>query len=755
MNPLLMYCTRMKAGKCPTDELSFSNCAVTSQSDFPDDVKHIEVSTGPSQHFVFTIKSHYEVQPGTIGFSLPQRKWASLSLGQDITVRPYYFNSTSSFQCLSSAVLEVDFLQKKSANTDPIDSNQMAKDFLSQFTGQAFTVSQQLAFNFAGGKKLLSVVVKSLEAADLNAIKTGQNAQPCPTRMGRLLADTAIQFEKAEGSSVNLVGTAKGKIVRQSIINPDWDFQRMGIGGLDTEFNAIFRRAFASRVFPPEVVEQLGCKHVKGILLYGPPGTGKTLMARQIGKMLNAREPKIVNGPQILDKYVGESEANVRRLFADAEEEEKRLGPNSGLHIIIFDEIDAICKARGSVAGNTGVHDTVVNQLLAKIDGVEQLNNILVIGMTNRRDMIDEALLRPGRLEVQMEIGLPNENGRNQILNIHTVRMKEYKKIAGDVDLKELATLTKNFSGAELEGLVRAAQSTAMNRLIKAASKVEVDPEAMEKLLVNRGDFLHALEHDVKPAFGSSAEALDHYLARGIITWGTPVSGLLEDGMLLINQARSTESSGLVSVLLEGPPNSGKTALAAQLAKNSDFPFVKVCSPEEMVGFTESSKCLQIRKYFDDAYRSVLSCVLVDNIERLLDYGSIGPRYSNLTLQALLVLLKKEPPRGRKLLVLCTTSRKEVLKDMEMLSCFTAVLHVHSLTKPEHLIAVLEESDVFSKREIQDIARKLQGQKLFIGIKKLLALLDMARQTEQQYRVIKFLTKLEEEGGLDTGSSLH
>ena len=118
----------------------------------------------------------------------------------------------------------------------------------------------------------------------------------------------------------------------------------MGIGGLDTEFNAIFRRAFASRVFPPEVMEQLGCKHVKGILLFGPPGTGKTLMARQIGQMLNSREPKIVNGPQILNKYVGESEANVRALFAEAEEEEKRMGPLSGLHIIIFDEIDAICK---------------------------------------------------------------------------------------------------------------------------------------------------------------------------------------------------------------------------------------------------------------------------------------------------------------------------------------------------------------------------------------------------------------------------
>lgn len=257
----------------------------------------------------------------------------------------------------------------------------------------------------------------------------------------------------------------------------------------------------------------------------------------------NSREPKIVNGPQILDKYVGESEANVRRLFADAEEEEKRLGPNSGLHIIIFDEIDAICKARGSVAGNSGVDDTVVNQLLAKIDGVEQLNNILVIGITNRRDMIDEALMRPGRLEVQMEIGLPNEEGRFQILNIHTKRMHEYKKINPDVDNKELAT-TKNFSGAELEGLVRAAQSTAMNRLIKAASKVEVDSSAMAKLLVNRGDFMHALENDVKPAFGTAAKALESYLTRGIINWGTPVSSLLGDGQLYTQQARAAESAG-------------------------------------------------------------------------------------------------------------------------------------------------------------------------------------------------------------------
>nr|CAD7203823.1 unnamed protein product [Timema douglasi] len=298
-------------------------------------------------------------------------------------------------------------------------------------------------------------------------------------------------------------------------------------------------------------------------------------------------------------------------------------------------------------------------------------------------------------------------------------------------------------------------------------------------------------------AFGTSTETLEHCLTRGIINWGTPVSSLTEDGMLFIQQARATDSSGLVSVLLEGPPNSGKTALAAQLAKTSDFPFIKVCSPEDMVGFSEASKCLHIRKVFDDAYRSQLSCILVDNIERLLDYGPIGPRYSNLTLQALLVLLKKEPPRGRKLLILCTSSRRlvsphvspsryqsdhvcsmscyqsdhvcsmsryqsdhvcsmscyqsdhvcpiQVLEDMEMLSAFTAILHVPNLSKPEHLIAVLEESDVFSKKEISSINKKLQGHKVFIGIKKLLAFIDMARQMDSEYRVIKFLSKLEEE----------
>ncbi|KAJ7399695.1 Vesicular-fusion protein sec18 [Pitangus sulphuratus] len=620
----------MQAARCPTDELSLTNCAVVNEKDFQSGQSWGDPAASPAAGAVVPLA------PRALGMALVQvcrkqspeecwRKWAGLSIGQEIDVSLYTFDKAK--QCIGTMTIEIDFLQKKNIDSNPYDTDKMAAEFIQQFNSQAFSVGQQ-RWLWVLWSHLLALVAGS-----------------------------------------DLAGKSKTKENRQSIINPDWNFEKMGIGGLDKEFSDIFRRAFASRVFPPEIVEQMGCKHVKGILLYGPPGCGKTLMARQIGKMLNAREPKVVNGPEILNKYVGESEANIRKLFADAEEEQRRLGANSGVHIIIFDEIDAICKQRGSMAGSTGVHDTVVNQLLSKIDGVEQLNNILVIGMTNRPDLIDEALLRPGRLEVKMEIGLPDEKGRFQILHIHTVRMREHQLLAEDVDIAELAVETKNFSGAELEGLVRAAQSTAMNRHIKASNKVEVDMEKAESLRVTRGDFFASLENDIKPAFGTNQEDYASYIMNGIIKWGDPVTRVLDDGELLVQQTKNSDRTPLVSVLLE-----------------------------------ESHGII-------DLLLGVPRC-----------------------------------QEGRKLLIIGTTSRKDVLQEMEMLNAFSTTIHVPNIATGEQLMEALELLGNFKDKERSTIAQNVKGKPVWIGIKKLLMLIEMSLQMDPEYRVKKFLALLREEG---------
>ena len=213
--------------------------------------------------------------------------------------------------------------------------------------------------------------------------------------------------------------------------------------------------------------------------------------------MLNAREPKVINGPEILNKFVGESEAKVRELFIDAEVEYAERGEDSDLHILIFLQIDAICKQRGSGKGDSGVGDTVVNQMLSKMDGVNSLNNILVIGITNRKDLLDSALLRPGRFEVHVELGLPTEAGRLEIFEIHTAKMRANDILQGDVDLRWLATATINYSGAEIEGLVKSAASYALNRISNMESMQDgkrATTEEMNDVHVTREDFLQALD---------------------------------------------------------------------------------------------------------------------------------------------------------------------------------------------------------------------------------------------------------------------
>jgi len=429
---------------------------------------------------IFATQAAAGLTPGTLALNAVQRRAARVSSGDGVDARPFpvVVPGGGPLACVLAQV-EVDHVSRrpppaKGTPPDDLPAGELAAHLLARFGGQVFAVNQAAAFEFQGVNYTAKILAVATAGGGGGGGPDGHHQAPPgkaahDAAAGLLNPDTALVFAAAPGAHLAFPGQARGGVPPSLFKGSEVSFAKLGIGGLDAQFEQIFRRAFASRVFPPAVIERLGIHHVRGVLLYGPPGTGKTLIARQIGKMLNGRDPKIVNGPEILNKYVGASEENVRALFKDAEEEQAARGAESELHVIIFDEIDAICKQRGSggAGAGAGVHDTVVNQLLTKIDGVDALDNILLIGMTNRRDMLDDALLRPGRLEVQVEVGLPDEAGRRQIFAIHTARMSEHAFLGADVDLGGLAARTKNFSGAEIEGLVKSAASFALNRQVR------------------------------------------------------------------------------------------------------------------------------------------------------------------------------------------------------------------------------------------------------------------------------------------------
>eukprot|EP00168_Porphyra_purpurea_P003000 TRINITY_DN1357_c0_g1_i3.p1 TRINITY_DN1357_c0_g1~~TRINITY_DN1357_c0_g1_i3.p1 ORF type:complete len:557 (+),score=258.51 TRINITY_DN1357_c0_g1_i3:242-1912(+) len=496
--------TTMRAASCPNQELALSNRVYTTQKDLSTSGMHANVDGlylahlssavrtghGAPASYVYAVAPFAAIEPGCLAFNAIQRRELQVALGDDVTLVPFAWPGGKVVDA-AAATFEVDTLKAAASVGASVDGEQLVELLGRRLRGQVASLGQTFVVDFYGTNLTVKVSSLATDAGD-------------QVRVAALGAAAELFVAKAPGTKLKLAGGG-GAARPKEIFRADFDFEKMGIGGLDTEFSAIFRRAFASRVFPPAVVSKLGVSHVKGMLLYGPPGTGKTLIARQIGKMLNGREPQVVNGPEILNKFVGQSEENIRKLFEAAEAEYAEAGDASELHIIIFDEIDAICKQRGSAgAGAAGsVHDTVVNQLLSKIDGVNSLNNILVIGMTNRKDMIDEALLRPGRLEVHVEISLPDEHGRAQILRIHTGKMRANKMLAPDVSVESIAARSKNYSGAELEGVCKSAASHAMNRLVDFRNlHAAVDGT---KVLVSADDFTRALE-DVQPALGATKD---------------------------------------------------------------------------------------------------------------------------------------------------------------------------------------------------------------------------------------------------------
>ncbi|KAK0634869.1 vesicular-fusion protein sec18-like protein [Bombardia bombarda] len=716
----------------------FGNVSAVSPNDFPPnrDGSDIYVRLTGRQlrgDYVVTARPTQGFPDGCISLSDPQRTWCGVGMMDELVGEIFDPFSQGGPAYIGSMDVEIGFASLKKAVEAPYDQEELTGLFVKNFQNQVFAPGQRLIMDVKNIP--LAIMVKTVTLIDLTMQQKPAGGEP-PTRSdpaarGILTNQAGIGFYKDARSTLKLKASSK-RAAANAIISPDFKFEDMGIGGLDAEFSTIFRRAFASRIFPPGLIEKLGIMHVKGMLLYGPPGTGKTLIARQIGKMLNAREPKVINGPEVLNKYVGQSEENIRKLFADAEKEYKEKGDESGLHIIIFDELDAVCKQRGSGAGGgTGVGDSVVNQLLSKLDGVDQLNNILLIGMTNRKDMIDDALLRPGRLEVQIEISLPDEHGRAQILKIHTSKMLENKVMEQDVDLAELAALTKNFSGAEISGLVKSATSYAFSRHIKVGTMAGVS-EDVANMKVNRQDFMNALD-EVKPAFGADGAELEDLLTFGIIHFSQSIKAILNDGMLYVENVRQQDRLRHMSVLLHGPVASGKTALAAHIAMKSDYPFIKIITPSDMVGFRdEVARKDYIHKIFTDAYKSPLSMLILDNIERIIEWNPVGPRLSNIILQALVTLLETPPPKGHRLLILATTSQRSVMEQLDVAGAFDRQIAVPAVQDLRELGTVLSETGVFeSPADINEVLNTVQSytnsDSVGVGIKTILTTAESAK----------------------------
>jgi vesicle-fusing ATPase len=491
---------------------------------------------------------------------------------------------------------------------------------------------------------------------------------------GILLSNTEI-YVSTNSSKLTFINNNKDNL----LLDPNFNFESLGIGGLKKEFSQMFRRAFVQRVFDKDVIKKLGIPHVKGIMLYGPPGTGKTLIAKRLGNLLNARPPKIVNGPEILNKYIGQSEENIRNLFKDAEEEWKIKKEESGLHIIIFDEIDAICKKRGS-SMNSGVGDQVVNQLLSKMDGVESLENVLVIGMTNRLDLIDDALLRPGRFEIHLEISLPDEEARNEIFRIHTKAMEEANYIHKNVDLKNIAKLSKNYTGAEITAVIKSAVSYALERKVhnREAPEERLDIVGDTNICVDMKDFMRALD-EVKPSFGINE--LDFCKFQRTFYEIPNFTEAVELGKSFLRKLKTTNLYNTSSLLFYGEPGVGKTNLVVKAARLSMFPFIKMISPRNIIGLSEYEKVNYIKNKFLDAYKSEESIIILDDIEGLIDFVNIGPRFSNAILQALKIFIKEEDKK--KLFVFGTSSNVEVLKECGIYECFHGTFKVDKINKDD------------------------------------------------------------------------
>lgn len=391
------------------------------------------------------------------------------------------------------------------------------------------------------------------------------------------------------------------------------------LGGLKNEVQKI-REMVELPMRHPELFEKIGVEAPKGVLLYGPPGTGKTLLAKAVAGETNAHFISL-SGPEIMGKYYGESEERIREIFKQAEE--------NSPSIIFIDEIDSIAPKRDEVSGE--VEKRIVSQLLTLMDGMKSRGKVVVIAATNRPDSIDPALRRPGRLDREIEIGIPDDEGRYEILSIHTRGMPIDEK----VDLKQISKTTHGFVGADLEVLSKEAAMRSLRRILPEIDLDEdkISSEILQKIQITSEDFRDALK-EVRP---SALREVQVQVPN--VSWDDV--GGLEELKEELREAiewpiKHKEAFDYVDVetpkgiLLHGPPGTGKTLIAKALAKMTESNFISIKGPEllsKWVGESEKG----VREIFRKARQAAPCIIFLDEIDALVPRRGSGGSGTHVT----------------------------------------------------------------------------------------------------------------------------
>jgi transitional endoplasmic reticulum ATPase len=473
------------------------------------------------------------------------------------------------------------------------------------------------------------------------------------------------------------------------------------IGGLSEEIKKI-REMVEIPMKHPEIFQKLGVTPPKGVLLHGPPGTGKTLLAKAVATETDSHFI-LLNGPEIMSKFYGESEKKIRTIFEEAEK--------NAPSIIFIDEIDAIAPKREETNGE--VERRVVSQLLTMMDGLNSRGKVIVIGATNRVNSLDPALRRPGRFDREIEIGVPGKAGRLQVLKIHARGMPLHK----NVDLDKIASLTHGFVGADLESLTKEA---AMNVLRKNLSAIKIDedhihPEVLEKLIIKQEDFTDALKV-VRPS------AMREVLVETPSIGWEGVGGLdkikqdLQEAVEWpMKHPESFKRMGIRpsrGILLYGPPGTGKTLLAKAVAKESEANFISIKGPSLLsmwVGKSEEG----MRKIFEKA-RQVSPCIIFfDEIDSLA--GRRGSDQNKVTERVLNQMLSEMDGLDdmKDVLVIAATNRPDML-DTALLrpGRFDKILLVNAPTIEgrENILKIHTKNMPLAKGiKISDLAKDTDG----------------------------------------------